>query len=231
MPTEIAASTRAWPATIPSKPSIRTGLMNPNSWMLAAICWICRELWVRGFFGRAFSFRGSLYLMLSVPTVTSTAKVRKHADRNKIANQIQGSFPCYSRESCLIRKIYPCSCSQGKAQKCPSNRSFWPFAPRLEDFSAFFPVFFPVLRARSWRLVRHTLCRQPVKLPFGEYLSKTLEIPANRGLSALSHRLWMAEFPILAPKIRNGLSLLPRELPFSEVTLRRPKNKHTAWGR
>jgi hypothetical protein len=65
----------------------------------------------------------------------------------------------------------------------------------------------------------------------GEYLSRTLKIPANGATLTLAHSLWMADFRVLAPKIWKCLSLLPRELPFSRVTPRRPKNKRTAYAR
>jgi hypothetical protein len=50
---------------MPSELSSNTGLMNPNSVMLAAICLICRGVCVRGFLGLELSLRGSLYLIAS----------------------------------------------------------------------------------------------------------------------------------------------------------------------
>jgi hypothetical protein len=57
------SSNPAWPATMPSEPSIRTGLIKPNSWMLAAICLICRayaygDLEARFELARVFIFDG-----------------------------------------------------------------------------------------------------------------------------------------------------------------------------
>ena len=47
-PSFLAASTRPCPAMIPSSPSTSTGLVQPNSLMLAAICATCASEWVRG---------------------------------------------------------------------------------------------------------------------------------------------------------------------------------------
>ncbi len=40
MPSSFAASTLPWPAMMPPEPSIKTGLIKPNSSILAAICLI-----------------------------------------------------------------------------------------------------------------------------------------------------------------------------------------------
>jgi hypothetical protein len=47
MPICRAAITRPWPATMPPSSSTSTGLVNPNSRMLAAICATCSSLCVR----------------------------------------------------------------------------------------------------------------------------------------------------------------------------------------
>jgi len=49
IPSSLAASTLPCPAMISSSSLIRTGLVNPNFWMLSAICRICRLEWVRAF--------------------------------------------------------------------------------------------------------------------------------------------------------------------------------------
>ena len=64
MPMSFAASALPCPAIIPSSPSIRIGLINPNSLMLAAICLICLAVCVRGLRARSFSWWGSLYVNL-----------------------------------------------------------------------------------------------------------------------------------------------------------------------
>src|SRR5215217_5527899 len=65
MPMSFAASTLPCPAIIPSAPSMRTGLINPNSLMLTAICLICMAVCVRGFRARGFSWWGFLYLIFN----------------------------------------------------------------------------------------------------------------------------------------------------------------------
>jgi hypothetical protein len=65
MPMSFAASTLPCPAIIPSAPSMRTGLINPNSLMLTAICLICLAVCVRGFRARGFSWWGFLYLIFN----------------------------------------------------------------------------------------------------------------------------------------------------------------------
>src|SRR6202040_1919244 len=46
-PSKCAASTRPWPAIMPSSSSISTGLVKPNSPIEAAICATCWSLCVR----------------------------------------------------------------------------------------------------------------------------------------------------------------------------------------
>src|SRR5947209_20244957 len=48
-PSKCAASTRQWPAIMPSSSSISTGLVKPNSRIEAAICATCWSLCVRAF--------------------------------------------------------------------------------------------------------------------------------------------------------------------------------------
>ncbi len=55
MPSSFAASTLPWPAMMPPEPSIKTGLMKPNSLILAAICLTCFGVWVRGLRSRRLS--------------------------------------------------------------------------------------------------------------------------------------------------------------------------------
>ena len=54
-PSSFAASNRPWPAMRPFLPSSRIGLVNPNSWMLAAVWATCSSEWVREF--RAYGTR------------------------------------------------------------------------------------------------------------------------------------------------------------------------------
>ena len=87
MPTSFAASTLPCPAMIPLVPSIKTGLINPNSLMLAWICLICFAVCVRGLRARGFSCAGSLYVIFKEATDLFQSQ-RKATDRLLYAVQI-----------------------------------------------------------------------------------------------------------------------------------------------
>jgi hypothetical protein len=124
-------------------------------------------------------------------------------------------FPVlYRREICRLKPIL---LGETECSDAPKHRN--------RQFSLFFSLFAGNFQ---WRRVRIALPRQPVSLPFGEYLSETRKIPGNWALLTLARSLRMAEFPVLAPKNLKCLPLLPRGLPFSKILLRRLKNKPTA---
>jgi hypothetical protein len=85
--------------------------------------------------------------MASVPTMTSTDEVPKQRGPTKIPNQIQGSLPCYSPESCLIRKIHPCSFSQGKSSEMPVKWELLRFQGVSIGIFGVLPCILPCFRA------------------------------------------------------------------------------------
>jgi hypothetical protein len=141
-----------------------------------------------------------------------------------------GIFPIIFAGFPISEICFPNYLSVSESSKMPVPQGFSAFSSFAAAICAVFPLFFPFLRERSQRLVRITLREQPVSLPFGDCLFETREIPANWALLPLPRSLRMAEFRVLAPRIPKCLSLLPRGLPFSRVSLRRPKNKPTARG-